>query len=264
MSWLTSIVAQKQREIHELRSGGGLPITRARPPLSLSAALRRGQDDPLRLLCEHKRRSPSAGALSTTLGPAERALVYARGGAAAISVLCDETFFDGGYTQLAEIHTALHEAALPVPLLAKEFVLHETQVDAAFAAGADAVLLIARLLSPARMHALYDYTRRLGLEVLVEVHTQDEADHARAMDAWVVGVNARDLDTLTMDPERAHEVLASLEPEIIGVHLSGLSSAADVANVAAGPAQAALIGEVLMRQDDPRALLSALLAATSA
>lgn len=258
MNVLAGIVQQKDIEVHAMKKSGGLPIERVRAPLSLSQALRRGQDDPLRLLCEHKRRSPSAGALSTVLSPAARASIYAEGGAAAISVLTDSHFFDGGFDQLSAIHRALHAAGFAVPLLAKDFVIHETQIDAAFAAGADAVLLIARILSPARMHALYSYARRLGLEPLVEVHGQAEADHARAMEAWVVGVNARDLDTLEMDTAAAQEVLASLEPEIVGVHLSGLKNADDVREVAAGPAAAALIGECLMRQDDPRALLAAL------
>ena len=185
-----------------------------------------------------------------------------RGGAAALSVLTDAPFFDGGYHHVTAIHRALHRAGSAVPVLAKEFVLDELQIDEAYATGADAVLLIARLVSPERLGALHAHARGLGLEALVEVHTEEEAAVVRKLGAWLVGVNARDLDTLEMNAERAHGILVSFEPEVVTVHLSGLATAEDVHRIAAGPASAALVGEALMREDDPSARLATLVAAT--
>lgn len=259
---LARIVESKQAEIAELRRRGTQPSQRRRAPLSLTAALRREQDDPLRLLCEHKRKSPSAGALSTVLDPAARALVYARGRAAGISVLTDGPFFDGSYAHVTAIHQALHRAGSSMPILAKEFVLDPVQIDEAHAAGADAILLIARLLEPAALESLHAHARSRGLDALVEVHSEAEAAHAQAFGAWLVGVNARDLDTLVMDVPRAHRILASFEPETVTVHLSGLATPEDVHRIAEGPAAAALVGEILMREDDPSARLAALRAAT--
>lgn len=261
---LARILAAKHTEIAALRARGPRPLARLRMPVSLTAALRREQDDPLRLMLEHKRRSPSAGALSTHLDPPARALAYVRGGAAALSVLTDTTFFDGSYEHVTAIHRALHAAGSQIPVLAKEFVLDELQIDEAYAAGADAVLLIARLLTPARLAALHAHARARSLDALVEVHTPEEAQAAHAIGAWLVGVNARDLDTLEMNVERAHEILVAFEPNVVSVHLSGLATPADVHRIAAGPAAAALVGETLMREDDPRARLALLVAAARA
>ena len=258
---LARIVAAKQAEIQALRERGPRPNARVRAPLSLTAALRREQGERLRLMLEHKRKSPSAGALSTALTPGARALAYARGGAAAISVLTDSQFFDGSYDHVTEIHRTLHRAGSPAPVLAKEFVLDPIQIDEAHAAGADAVLLIARLLDPATLESLHAYARRRGLDALVEVHTEAEAEHASRF-AWLIGVNARDLDSLVMDVERAHGILVSFAPEIVSVHLSGLSTPEAVHRLAEGPAAAALVGEVLMREDDPAAKLASLVAAS--
>lgn len=262
MNVLARIVAAKQAEIAALRDRGTPTLARVRKPLSLTAALRREQDDPLRLICEHKRRSPSAGALSTHLDPAARGLAYVRGGAAALSVLTDASFFDGGYHHVTAVHRALHRAGSQVPILAKEFVLDEVQIDEAYSAGADAVLLVARLVSPERLAALHAHALGAGLEALVEVYTEAEADVARGLGAWLVGVNARDLDTLEMNAERAHGILVSFDPDVVTVHLSGLSTPEDVHRIAEGPASAALVGEALMREDDPSARLAALVAAT--
>lgn len=259
---LNRIVESKRAEIEALRARGPAPIRRVRMPLSLTVALRREQDDPLRLLCEHKRKSPSAGALSTVLDPAARALAYARGRAAGISVLTDGPFFDGSYDHVTAIHHALHRSGSSMPILAKEFVLDSLQIDEAYAAGADAVLLIARLLAPAELERLHGYARARGLEALIEVFDEDEADRVRALGAWLVGVNARDLDTLVMDVPRAHRILTSFDPNTVTVHLSGLATPEDVHRIAEGPASAALVGEVLMRHDDPSACLEALRAAT--
>jgi indole-3-glycerol phosphate synthase len=234
---------------------------RAPRPFVLGA-MRRQSDTPLRLIAEIKRRSPSAGALSPRLTPAERALCYARAGASMISVLTDGPFFGGSFDDLADCRTALdaemHEAR-PY-LLCKEFVLHPIQLDYAVRAGADAVLLIARILSGEDLARLAQEARDRGLEPLIEVHTQGELELVNdvGVGGRLIGVNTRDLDTLEMHASQAADILGRIQPDVVAVHLSGLASADDVAQVARGRADAALIGEALMRQDDPTELLRAM------
>ncbi|MEZ4223881.1 MAG: indole-3-glycerol phosphate synthase TrpC [Polyangiaceae bacterium] len=248
MTLLDEILDDRRRQVSQLRRAA-LPS----PPERRALGLGRSNGEPLRIIAEIKRRSPSAGALSTALTVAERAAAYERGGAAMISVLSNDTYFDGSLDDLGQAR-----AACALPLLCKEFVIDEVQVDAARAHGADAVLLIARIVSAPRLVELLAHARRLGLDALVEVCNHDEARQALHAGAELIGVNARNLDTLEMDLPRAGRVLASLPSWVTAVHLSGLSTGRDVAKVAASRAQAALIGEALMRCDDPEPLLRSL------
>lgn len=252
MSVLERLLSVKRAEVERLRT------QRLPSPASTqrAVALSRPAGEPLRLIAEIKRRSPSAGALSTRLGVGERAAVYERAGARMVSVLCDREFFDGAYEHLAETR-----AACSLPILCKEFVIDEVQLDAARAYGADAVLVIVRCLAANELAPMVTAARERGLVPLVEVVTEAEA--ARALDAGadLIGVNARDLDTLEVDAERAARVLASLPATVTRVHLSGIRTAEDVTRVAASRADAVLIGEALMRRDDPEELLTEMAAA---
>lgn len=241
---LDRILEQKRSELAALPTK--LPAPPARRPLTL-----RRNGDRLRLIAEIKLRSPSAGALSRALTVGERAERYAQSGADMVSVLCDTAFFDGSFAHLSEAR-----AACPLPLLCKDFVIDERQLDCARAFGADAVLLIVRCLTEARVGELIRAARTRELEPFVEITDEREAQIAVSAGATLIGVNARDLDTLGMDAERTRRVLASLPGEVVRVHLSGLRQPSDVTSVAAGPADAALIGEALMRQDDPGELLA--------
>jgi indole-3-glycerol phosphate synthase len=260
VSLLADILESKRREIAELQRTGRTRTTRA--AVDVAATLRRRES--MHLIAEVKRKSPSAGPLSRVLTPAARAVAYARAGASMVSVLCDGPFFDGGWAHLASAREALDAAGLAVPLLAKEFVLDARQVQEARDRGADAVLLIARIVSAPTLAALVGTARHEGLEPLVEVVDERELRDALAAGAHVVGVNARDLDTLAMDAERTARVLASIPSDVVAVHLSGIRGADDVAQVARGRADAALLGEALMRQDDPGPLLAELVAAAHA
>lgn len=255
MGILTEILAQKRSELPALRARR-LPTPPSRRPLSLA---RNTSLEPLKLIAEIKRRSPSAGPLSTVLSVPERAAAYARAGAAMLSVLCDTHFFDGAYE-----HLELARAATSLPLLCKEFVIDEAQLDAARAFGADAVLLIVRCLTPARTAELIAAARERQLEPFVEVANEEEVRIALDGGADLIGVNARDLDALAMDRTRAARVLAAIPNGVVRVHLSGLSKPEDVARIAASGADAALIGEALMRPDDPEPLLRSLVAAAQA
>lgn len=277
MSRLADIVASKRAEVDALRTRPRTPCDRQ--PIDVVAALRRkpappapavrplyvkaAHGRPLRLVAEVKLRSPSAGALSRALAPDARALAYARSGAAMVSVLCDGPFFDGSWDHLAAARVRLDAAKSRVPLMAKEFVLDARQVQHARDCGADAVLLIARIVDPRALASLARAARDEGLEPLVEVTDEAELGVALEAGARVVGVNVRDLDTLAMDAERAARVLAAVPADVVAVHLSGLKAPLDVAAVAQGRSDAALVGEALMRQDDPRGLLEAMVEAAS-
>jgi indole-3-glycerol phosphate synthase len=248
---IEAIIASKRGELAELRKRRLPPSPGAR-----AVALRRAPGDALKLIAEIKRRSPSAGALSRALSVAERAQAYEQAGASMVSVLCDGPFFDGAYE-----HLTLTRNACSLPVLCKEFVLDECQLDAAHAFGADAVLLIVRCLDSHRLAQLIEAARTRGLTPLVEVHQPAEAVVALDAGADLIGVNARDLDTLEMDPERAAAVLESLPAAVARVHLSGIHLPEHLASVVRSRADAALVGESLMRCDDPRPLLRSLVAA---
>lgn len=251
MSLLQKIIASKHAELPALRKMK-LPT----PPSELPAFVGRRAGGPLRLLCEIKKKSPSAGSLSTVLSVTDRARIYEECGASAISVLCDGPFFDGSYEDLLRA-----SEGSSLPLLCKEFIVDECQLDAARAYGASAVLLIVRCLEKDRLEPLIEAAEERGLTSFVEVFTAEEANFALECGARTIGVNARDLDTLVMDAERASQVLASLPRSVVSAHLSGVKSQDDVRAVRKGPADAALVGEVLMRQDDPSGLLRTLVTA---
>ncbi len=252
MGVLGEILAQKQSELAELRSRA-LPAPPARRPVRLDAASQGGR---LSLITEIKHRSPSAGQLSTALSVAERALAYERAGASMLSVLCDERFFDGSFEHLAQAR-----AAVKLPLLCKEFVIDEVQLDAARAYGADAVLIIVRCLSPTRTVELVKAARARELVPVVEVANEEELAVALDAGADLIGVNARDLDKLAMDGARAARVLAAIPQGVVRAHLSGVARPEDVTRIRESGVDAALIGETLMRQYDPEPLLRDLAAA---
>jgi indole-3-glycerol phosphate synthase len=251
MGILADILSRKRDELPALRQRR-LP----QPPPPRAVSLARGPSGELRLIAEIKRRSPSAGPLSTALTVGERAGAYARCGAAALSVLCDAPFFDGDYAHLSEARDACD-----LPILCKEFILDEAQLDAARAYGADLVLLIVRCLTPERLAELAAAAHARALLPLVEIHSEAEAQIACEAGARIIGVNARDLDTLAMDGARAARVLRALPGDVTRVHLSGVASPSDVLEICKGPADAALVGEALMRQDDPEPLLTAFVSA---
>ncbi|HEY8943745.1 MAG TPA: indole-3-glycerol phosphate synthase TrpC [Polyangiaceae bacterium] len=251
MGVLEGILAAKRAALPELRARRLGDAPERRP-----VALARKPGEPLRLIAEIKRRSPSAGALSTRLSVEERARAYERGGASMISVLCDERFFDGAFEHLAQAR-----GACSLPLLCKDFVIDPVQLDLARAHGADAVLLIVRCLEQPALQALIGAAHERGLVPFVEIASEDEARRAVDAGADLVGVNARDLDTLEMDARRAERVLEVLPTGTTRVHLSGLSKPEHIAGILRSGVDAALIGEALMRQDDPEPALRALVAA---
>jgi indole-3-glycerol phosphate synthase len=206
------------------------------------------------IIAECKRRSPSRGVLRAEYDPVAIASAYERAGAAAISVLTEPTFFDGDLAHLRQVR-----AAVRLPLLRKDFIVDEYQLFEARAAGADAVLLIVAALEPDELRRLHTRAEALGLDVLVEIHSDDELAAARDAGARIVGVNNRNLRTLTVDVEASERLIAKIAPGIVAVSESGLKTAADLRRLGAAGYHAFLIGERFMAAVDPGSALQELL-----
>jgi indole-3-glycerol phosphate synthase len=192
-----------------------------------------------------KRSSPSAGRIAEADAGA-RARTYEAAGATAVSVLTEREHFDGALADLRAAHLAVR-----IPVLRKDFLVHPAQVIESRVEGADAVLLIAGALSEPELRALLAAAGDLGLGALVEAHTKEDLDRALAAGAEVVGVNARDLETLEVDPARALDLLARVPEDRVAVLESGISSRRHVEKALEAGARAILVGEALMRADDP-------------
>lgn len=228
----------------------------ARSPAVPFAATLRGER--VRVIAEVKRASPSKGPIAPAISAEAVARDYLAGGAAAISVLTDEPFFQGSLADLEAVSRLAHAAQPPRPVLRKDFIVDPYQVAEARAHGADAVLLIVAALSAGSLRELMAAVRDYGLEALVEVHDEAELERALAAGAQVVGINNRDLRTFSVDLS-VSERLAPLVPrDRVVVAESGIHSRADVERLAAAGVHAILVGESLMVAADRRAAVEAL------
>jgi len=205
------------------------------------------------VIAEIKRRSPSAGDIRKDLDPVTLGKAYVAGGAVALSVLTEGRHFGGS---LEDLHRVTR--AVAVPALLKDFVLDELQLLEARAAGASAVLLIARILEPARLIALSREACRMALGVLVEVHSPLELGQALAAEPTAVGVNSRDLDSFAVDLGLVETLLPRVPRDMPAVAESGIETPADVRRVAAAGADMVLVGTSVARATDPTAAVRAL------
>ena len=200
----------------------------------------------IRIIAEFKRASPSLGDIAPGADPAERAAAYERGGAAAMSVLCDAARFKGSPDDLRRA-----ASASSLPLLAKDFITAPERLEEVAAAGAAAALLIVRYLDDAALAALLARTRALGMDALVETRSEEEIARAVAAGADIIGVNSRDLETLSVDIAVAERLLGRIPDGVVRVAESGVATRADVERLAAAGADAFLVGTALMRAADP-------------
>ena len=257
---LATIVAATKR-IAEVRAGRE-PLSRLRarledangrtPRASFVEALSRR--DRMNVIAECKRRSPSKGVLRADYDPVAIAKGYVAAGAAAISVLTEPTFFDGSLEHLAAVHDAVG-----IPVLRKDFIVSEYQVLEARAAGASALLLIVAALPPSELRALLQQAVAAGLDVLVEVHNEEELAIAADAGSTIIGVNNRNLRTLEVDVKASETLIAKMPKGVIAVSESGLRSADDLIRLRALGYQAFLVGERFMTTADPGAALRELL-----
>lgn len=260
---LEEIVWHKETEVAQLREK--LPLAdlqrsslTAPPPRDFVAALRQGKTRPA-LIAEVKKASPSKGVLREDFDPVAIALSYQQGGASCLSVLTDEKFFQGSFDNLTQIR-----AAVNLPLLCKDFLLYPYQMYLARVRGADAVLLIAAILTDQDLQYFLKIANALKLAVLIEVHTLEELDRVLSLDGvTLVGINNRNLEDFSVNLQTTCSLLTARSRElqergILVVSESGLHTPTDLALVKSAGVEAVLIGESLVKQPDPEAAIKAL------
>lgn len=257
-SILQEILAVKAEEVAARRRRRDLAAITALaaqqpPPRGFARRLRALAAEGPAVIAEVKKASPSAGIIRADFRPAAIAASYAAAGAACLSVLTDERFFQGSDRYLAEAR-----AACSLPVLRKDFTIDPWQVYESRALGADCILLIAAALERTRMQALYGLARELGLDVLVEVHDERELEGALATGADLVGVNNRDLRRFVTDLGVSERLRPLIPEEKIMVTESGIHSPEDVARLRGCGIDAFLVGEAFMRAADPGAALRSL------
>ncbi len=258
MSVLDEIVATKRAELALVQQAEALDTLRraaaeAPAPRAFEHSLR-GDGQHLAVIGELKRRSPSKGDLAPDLVPAATAKDYEAGGAAALSVLTDRTYFGGSAEDLQEAR-----AAVAIPVLRKDFTIHASQVYETRAIGADAVLLIvAALPDDGLLRELLRLATDVGLAAVVEVHGAAELDRALAAEARIVGVNARDLGTFEEDLTLCERLAARIPPHLVAVAESAVRTAEHARRMAEAGYDAVLVGEALVRSADPATLVRAM------
>ncbi len=250
---LGTIVAATRRivEVREsARPARALASEQTRTPRGPAFAQALRKSAAPRVIAECKRRSPSKGILRVDYDPSAHARAYALAGTAAISVLTEPTFFDGALQHLQQVR-----AAVDVPLLRKDFIVTEYQLVEAAVMGADAVLLIVGAMDQATLGTLLRAARAHSLAALVEVHDLDELHRAGDAGAEIIGVNSRNLRTLSVHPEVFDQVAAHLPSGATAVAESGIRTAGDMTRLANAGYHAFLVGERLITQPDPGAAL---------
>jgi indole-3-glycerol phosphate synthase len=253
MGFLTEAVERVRRELDRNPLPEGTLLLRSRtlpPPVGFGDALRRPG---LGIIAEVKRSSPSAGAIAEA-DPGDQAAAYEAGGAVAVSVLTEPRHFGGSIADLRAVrsHTTL-------PVLRKDFIVHPAQVLEARANGADAVLLIAAVLTDTEIVSMQETADDLGMDSLVEAHTGDEVGRAVEAGARIVGVNSRDLESLEVDLDTALDLLSRVPGDRLRVLESGVGTREQMSRAESAGADAVLVGEALMRAGDPAAKLGELM-----
>ncbi len=251
---LDEILARKRTEVAVRRAAQPEPAPHPDRPRGFRQALR--QPSGVQVIAEFKRRSPSGGLIRPDATPAEIARLYTASGAAALSVLTDADYFGGSEADLVEAR-----GACALPALRKDFVIDAYQLREARSIGADAVLLIVRALTDLELRDLLELSRTLELDALVETHSADEVRRALGVGARIIGVNNRDLDALVTDVTLAPRLRPLVPVDCVFVAESGVSTPEHISMLADAGADAVLIGEALLRSEDPGARLRELVAA---
>ena len=254
---LDDIVARKKERLIEFKSKSiqaelEKAATLASRPRNFTAAIERGGKPAV--IAEIKKASPSAGVIRANLEVAEIAARYERAGAAAISVITEEDFFQGKLRYLTEVKTAVS-----LPILCKDFIIDPIQVVAARAAGADALLLIAAILEQSSLLELLAMARDLSMASLVEVHNQEEMERVLTTDARIIGINNRNLRTFQVSLDTTFTLRPSVPSDRLVVSESGIQKQSDLQSLASAAVDAVLVGTSLMRAEDPGAKLRELL-----
>lgn len=251
MTFLARILEEKRTEISTMKQTYR-PTAAQRKPISLYERFQ--EQKQLQIIAEIKRASPSKGMINPDVVPAEQAKIYEAAGAGAVSVLTDTPFFKGTMDDLAAVREAVE-----VPILNKDFILDEIQIDRAADYGADVILLIVAALEEDRLHALYQYAKSKEMDVLVEVHNEEELEQAQKLGANIIGINNRNLKTFEVDLGVTERLIERIDTsDTLVISESGITVSADASRAAKAGARGILVGETLMRADDIEAVLKTL------
>ena len=242
---LDTILSEKKIEVDQLKMNQTrLDTENNHTPRSFISILEK--TDKLAIISEFKRSSPSKGEINASLDPVEQTSSYVKYGASAVSVLTDHRFFNGSISDLKAVRNAID-----APILCKDFIIDSIQIDVAKNAGADIILLIVAALDEKRLVDLYQYATNHRLEVLMEVHSEDELKIALKTGAKLIGVNNRNLKTFEVDlsvTEKLAPIIKKSDAFLISE--SGIKTLDDVKRVVKAGANAILVGEMLMRAED--------------
>ncbi len=250
MGILKEIVDKKKLRLDDAKSRISLSELKSRTndisePRAFEEAIKRSGDGPIKVISEIKQASPSKGPIREDFDPIDIAKIYQEKGASAISVLTEEDFFQGSLEYIQQV-----KDVTTIPVLRKDFIIDEYQIYEARVNGADAVLLIAAILSKRQADDYLHMALETGLSVLFEVHDHKELDTVLQVDAPVVGINNRNLDTLKIDLKTTLDMLKDIPPEKIIVTESGVSNRKDVELFERTRIDAVLIGTALMKESD--------------
>ncbi|MDQ6466110.1 indole-3-glycerol phosphate synthase TrpC [Exiguobacterium acetylicum] len=247
MNILDRIIETKRAEVLQLKLNGVERIDREALKPSIKQRLA-GAD--LSVIAEIKRASPSKGAIALDVDVVTQAKQYEASGATVISVLTDETYFKGSMDDLAAV-----AAAVDIPVLCKDFMIDRVQIDRAKAHGARLILLIVAALEQETLADLYAYAYAEGLEVLVEVHDEEELRRAEAIGAQIIGINNRNLKKFEVDLQTSVGLLEQQQPDVRYISESGIKTVEEAQLLHAAGADGILVGETLMRADDPQVFI---------
>lgn len=241
---LTEILAEKQNEVARLKKAMPAEIDVNLPPIrDFKTAI--SAPDRINLIAEIKFASPSAGRIHPRTDPVSIGKIYEDAGAAAISLLTDKRFFQGDLNHLPRL-----KKAVGLPILRKDFIVDAVQVRQASIYGADAILLIARILPQAQLAELISACRELGLNPLTEVHDRDDLEKALDCGAEIIGINNRDLDSFAVDINTTFELAPLVPQDRVVISESGLAREADIRSLRDTGVRAVLVGSALMRSDN--------------
>jgi indole-3-glycerol phosphate synthase len=242
---LVKILAEKKNEVAGLKRSMPFNRDNKRQPLrDFKAAISIPQK--ISLIAEIKFASPSAGLIRAKADPISIGRIYENAGAAAISLLTDKRFFQGDLKHLPRL-----KRAISLPILRKDFIIDEVQIREAFFYGADAILLIARILSQGQLTEYIDLCRELGMAPLTEIHSRDDLDKAVAGGTEIIGINNRDLDSFKVDIQTTFKLASLVPSDCILVSESGIRAKGDIRALQTTGIQAILVGSALMRSKDP-------------
>ncbi|MFC2947509.1 indole-3-glycerol phosphate synthase TrpC [Virgibacillus sediminis] len=243
MSILKKIILEKEKEVVELKKR---EFNKTHPKAISSFQQTVENSNNMNIISEIKRASPSKGEIRMDVDPVEQAKQYEAAGASAISVLTDRSFFNGSMDDLRAVREAVD-----LPILCKDFIIDSVQIDQAKEAGANIILLIAAALTDEQLQQLYQYACELDLEVLCEVHNEEEMHRVLLLEPEIIGINNRNLNTFEVDIKTTEKLAAMVSnPSTVLVSESGIRTGEDVYRAKESGARAILVGETLMRSDN--------------